>query len=391
MAITLQSEQSRQLNTNRLTIGSGWDTNHSSSGFNMDIDAAVFMLDENKKLPGDDFFIFYNNLKSRDNAVTHDGDDLTAGGSMEQIRIDLSKTDLRVAEILVLVTINDAEKRRQNFGQARNSYVRISNTDTKEELLKYDLDLDFPIENTFEFCRIYRASSDWKWEALGVGKKSSLQEYLKKYAADTNNIKLKKARDSDTDIDPDTKPLKIGVGVNWGGVESKSMLGFVTKRDPVDLDASCVLYNDKKQPIDVIYFENLKSKDDAVKHSGDDETGDMKGNDDEDNEIITVDFSKLSKSVAYVAFVLNSFSGQDFSSLPFASVRIYEGMPGMIKETYAQYDMTSMAAFAGNVSMVIGVFYKKDGQWLFKGIGQPTKDKKLRDTIMSVTRYHLNI
>ena len=46
MAITLQNEQSKQLNTVRLTIGSGWDTNQSSSGFNMDIDAAVFMLDE---------------------------------------------------------------------------------------------------------------------------------------------------------------------------------------------------------------------------------------------------------------------------------------------------------------------------------------------------------
>ena len=185
-----------------------------------------------------------------------------------------------------------------------------------------------------------------------------------------------------------TKLQNICVGINWGAIEKKSMFGKVTK-EAVDLDGSCALYDDAKQMLDVVYFGSLRSKDGAVKHSGDDLTGDMNGDDGLDNEVITLDFAKLNPAVTSVAFVLNSFRGQDFKTIPFASIRIYEGTPSDVKEVFAKYDIANGPGFAGHVSMVMGVFYKRNGEWKFNAIGEPTKDKELKDTIKTVSQNYV--
>lgn len=185
-----------------------------------------------------------------------------------------------------------------------------------------------------------------------------------------------------------TKLQSICVGINWGAIEKKSWLGAV-KKEAVDLDASCALYDDNKNLVDLVYFGNLKSKDKAVAHSGDDLTGDMGGDDGLDNEVITVNFSSLNPSVNYVAFILNSFRGHDFGTIPFASIRIYEGTPARVTEVFARYDIANGQGFAGHVSMVMGVFYKRNGEWKFNAIGEPTKDKKLEETVKTVTQNYL--
>ena len=167
------------------------------------------------------------------------------------------------------------------------------------------------------------------------------------------------------------------------------MFGFGVTKEAVDLDASCALFNDQKQLEEVIYFGNLRSKNGSVRHSGDDLTGDMDGDDGLDNEIITLELPGLSSSTTYVAFVLNSFRGQDFGVIPFASIRIYEGTPTRVNEVFAKYDIAHGAGFAGHVSMVMGVFYKRNGEWKFNAIGEPTKDRDLQNTIKTVTEKYL--
>lgn len=186
-----------------------------------------------------------------------------------------------------------------------------------------------------------------------------------------------------------SKLQNICVGINWGAIEKKGFLGLSTTKEAVDLDASCALFNENKQLEEVVYYGNLKSKNASVRHSGDDLTGDMGGDDGMDNEVITVDLSKLNASTTYVAFVLNSFRGHDFAKIPFASIRIYEGTPQRVNEVFAKYDISHDASFAGNVSMVMGVFYKRNGEWKFNAIGEPTRDRKLQETVDTVMRQYL--
>ena len=185
MAINLQKGQRIEIGLKKVGVGLGWDPNEST-GYDFDLDASAFMLGENKKLPADEFFVFYNNQKSPDSAVESSGDDLTGGnsdgGDDETLTVDLSKVDPRVNEILFSATIHDAENRRQNFGQVRNSYIRIYNALTDEEIAKYDLDEDFSVETAVEFGRLYRRNGEWKFEAIGNGFKGGLEYFVNKYA-----------------------------------------------------------------------------------------------------------------------------------------------------------------------------------------------------------------
>lgn len=200
-------------------------------------------------------------------------------------------------------------------------------------------------------------------------------------------INLEKGQRINLEKSNGTKLLNICVGVNWGAIEKKGF--FSTKKEAVDLDASCAVYDDNKKNIDTVSFRQLKSNDQAIRHSGDDLTGDLNGDDGFDNEVITVDFSRLNPSVSYVAFFINSFRGQDFKDIPFASIRIYEGTPTRVNEVFAKYDIANDATFAGSVSMVLGVFYKRNGEWKFNAIGEPTRDKKLEQTIVTIQQNHL--
>ncbi len=202
-------------------------------------------------------------------------------------------------------------------------------------------------------------------------------------------INLQKGQRISLEKSNGTKLQNVCVGINWGAIEKKGIFGFGTTKEAVDLDASCALFNDAKQTVDVVYFGSLKSKDGSIKHSGDDLTGDLGGDDGLDNEIITLDFSQLNPQVTYVAFVLNSFRGHDFGTIPFASIRIYEGTPKRVNEVFATFDIAKGAGFAGHTSMVMGVFYKKNGEWKFNAIGEPTKDKKLEETVKTVANQYL--
>ncbi|MCC9072023.1 TerD family protein [Flavobacterium sp. F-65] len=182
MAINLEKGQRQSIDAPKFTVGLGWDSNSSSTGEGFDLDASIFLVGANGKLPSDNHFVYYNNLKSPDQAVIHTGDNLTGAGDGddEKIQIDLSRIAPEVSEISFVVTIHHADTRRQNFGQIRNSFIRILDQ-SNVELVKYELDEDFSIETAVEFGRIYKRNDEWKFEAVGVGMKGGLQDYLNKY------------------------------------------------------------------------------------------------------------------------------------------------------------------------------------------------------------------
>ena len=182
--INLQKGQRIEIGLSKVGVGLGLDPNQST-GYDFDLDASAFMLGENGKLPQDEFFVFYNNPLSPDQAVESSGDDMTGGnsdgGDDETLSVDLTKIDARIKEIIFTVTIHKAEERRQNFGQVRNSYIRIYNAVSNEEIARYDLDEDFSVETAVEFGRLYKRNGEWKFEAVGQGYKGGLQFFVDKY------------------------------------------------------------------------------------------------------------------------------------------------------------------------------------------------------------------
>ncbi len=164
-------------------IGLGWDVNATDTGTAFDLDASVFMIGENGKIPADEYFVFYNNLNSPDGSVKHLGDSLTGEGSGddETLEIDLDKVNPDVKEVIFVVTIHEADKRRQNFGQVRNSFIRIYDKNTEAEVAKYDLEEDFSRETAVEFGRLYQKQGEWRFQAVGQGYNAGLQSFVDRY------------------------------------------------------------------------------------------------------------------------------------------------------------------------------------------------------------------
>jgi tellurium resistance protein TerD len=184
MAISLVKGQKIDIGLSKISLGLGWNPNEGT-GHNFDLDASAFMIDSRRLIPSEEYFIFFNNTDSPDGALHHTGDDPTGGNSAdgddETIQVDLTKVNPDINEILFVVTIHDADTRKQNFGQVRNSYIRIVDDSTGSEIAKYELDEDFSVETGVEFGRLYKRDGHWKFEASGIGYKEDLSFFLSKY------------------------------------------------------------------------------------------------------------------------------------------------------------------------------------------------------------------
>lgn len=161
---------------NRLLVGLGWDTNKYYGGADFDLDATAFLTDSSGKVTTNTDFIYYGNLRHSSGAVEHLGDNLTGGaaGDDEQIKVNLSSVPGNIEKISFVVTIYDADKRNQNFGQVSNAFIRIVDEATGKELLRYDLGEDFSVEAAVVVGEIYRYKGEWKFNAIGSGFKGGL-------------------------------------------------------------------------------------------------------------------------------------------------------------------------------------------------------------------------
>ena len=192
MPISLQKGQKVDLtkgnpSLKHVLVGLGWDVNKYDGGFDFDLDASAFLLGANGQTPNTAAFIFYGNLKHPSGAVEHMGDNLTGEGEGddEQIQVDLTKIPDSIDKIAFTVTIYEAEQRRQNFGQVSNAYIRIVDSDTNKELIRYDLGEDFSIETAIVVGEINRHGGGWKFNAVGSGFQGGLAALCANYGIET--------------------------------------------------------------------------------------------------------------------------------------------------------------------------------------------------------------
>lgn len=182
MAVSLKKGQKVDLTKSnpgikKVLVGLGWDLNKYDGGSDFDLDTAAFCLGDNGKVTSDVDFVFYNNPKHPSQSVMHLGDNLSGAGEGddEQIKIDLALVPQNISKIDFTVTINEADSRRQNFGQVCNAYIRVCNDENAEELIRFDLGEDFSIETALVVGELYRNGAEWKFNAMGNGFEGGLK------------------------------------------------------------------------------------------------------------------------------------------------------------------------------------------------------------------------
>ena len=194
MGINLKKKKKVSLTKNKpglskVVVGLGWDTNKFDTGGDFDLDASAFLVEENGKVSNQNDFIFFGNLEHSSGAVKHIGDNRTGegDGDDEQIFVELEKIPSNIKRIVFTATIYEAEKRKQNFGQISNAYIRIIDQEKNEELLRYDLGEDFSIETAVVFGEIYENNGEWKFNAMGSGFQGGLAALCINYGIDVEN------------------------------------------------------------------------------------------------------------------------------------------------------------------------------------------------------------
>jgi len=180
MAISLQKGGNVNLSKeapglSKIVVGLGWDV-RSTDGNPFDLDGSAFLLKVDGKVRNDSDFIFYNNLRSADQSVTHSGDNRTGAGDGddETVTIDLTKVPADVERIAICATIHEGDARRQNFGMVQKAFIRTVNAGSNTEIARYDLSEDSSTESAMIFGEVYRNNGDWKFKAVGQGFKGGL-------------------------------------------------------------------------------------------------------------------------------------------------------------------------------------------------------------------------
>lgn len=173
-----------------VSVGLGWKPNQFNTGTKFDLDASVFLLDANEKLISDRHFVFYNNESEPEGAVKHSGDnrdgtaDIDFGNGIEVdevVTIDLAKLSPRVEQISFIVTIDEADTRKQNFGQVAKSVIALRDDSNHNVLAKYALEDDFSTETAVQFGSLVKKDGAWVFKAVGAGFNKGLIDFVRVY------------------------------------------------------------------------------------------------------------------------------------------------------------------------------------------------------------------
>lgn len=186
MAISLKKGGSFNLSKKepgleKIMIGLGWEMLTQNQ---IDLDASAFLLGQNGKLPTDEYFVFYNNLNSQDGSVQHTGDNRTGqgDGDDEMILMNLNGVSSSINEVVLVASIHEALAKHHNFGMLQDAYIRIVDVASNREILRYDLDENYPKDTDMEFGRLVKQGGDWVFTATGIGSVQGLEGFVNRYA-----------------------------------------------------------------------------------------------------------------------------------------------------------------------------------------------------------------
>ncbi|WP_063050796.1 TerD family protein [Nocardia arthritidis] len=165
----------------------------------------------------------------------------------------------------------------------------------------------------------------------------------------------------------------LRVALGWDPVR-RSRFGFAAK--DIDLNVAALLFAED-HIIDVVYHQQLSSRDGSVRHFGDSTTGEGKG----DNEVITVDLTRIPPQITTILFLVTSYTGQTFDQIENAFCRVVDTVSGA---EIAHFDLSTDASHTG---LVMGKVSRDTGKWRFEPIGEAIRAQHPVEAIPHATRF----
>jgi tellurium resistance protein TerZ len=165
----------------------------------------------------------------------------------------------------------------------------------------------------------------------------------------------------------------VRMGLGWDAVKKRGLFGG-TKSQTIDLDASALLFDGAGNLVDAVWFQQLRSKDGSVQHTGDNLTGEGEG----DDESVIVDLTRVPAGVTQIVFTVNSFTGQDFSQIENAFCRLVDETTN---EELARYELTGSGRHNAQVMAKVS---RSGGGWTMTAIGATGSGRTVQELVPAV-------
>jgi tellurium resistance protein TerZ len=191
------------------------------------------------------------------------------------------------------------------------------------------------------------------------------------------SVNLQKGQKISLDKEAGSTLTRITMGLGWDAIKTKGLFGFGGKTQSVDLDASCLMFDESGRPVDVVWFRQLKSKDGSIVHTGDNRTGAGDG----DDEQIVVDLSQVPATVKSLVFTVNSFTGQSFAQVENAYCRIINGSN---QQEVARFNLSVQGE---HTAQIMAKLYRHNGEWKMHAIGENGSGRTFDELMPKITPH----
>lgn len=190
-------------------------------------------------------------------------------------------------------------------------------------------------------------------------------------------VNLQKGQKISLDKEAGGALARVTMGLGWDAIKSKGFFGFGAKTESVDLDASCVMFDEQNRPVDVVWFRQLKSQDGSIVHTGDNRTGAGDG----DDEQIIVDLSRVPANVKSLVFTVNSFTGQTFAQVENAFCRVVNAANN---QEVARYDLSVQGEHTAQIMVKL---YRHGGEWKMHAIGENGRGRTFDELLPQIVPH----
>ncbi|MFI5776267.1 TerD family protein [Nocardia sp. NPDC051570] len=336
------------------------------------IDIAAMLLDAGGRVRGESDLIFYNKPAGPGLRLIP--------GQTPALALDLRRLPTEIDHVRVVVTLDD---RQAHFGDYPPPELRIDDP-AGNLLYEYAIEGLGP-ESTVIAFDLDRVGQVWQVRVLGHGYSAGFEALVKAHGVPVGGgpgdqpayrgpavlnpgqeVPLHQIRKDELTM--------VKMGLAWDPVKVHGARGM---RDvEIDLDASALLFIGHDL-VDVAFYQQLASRNGAVRHSGDNVTGDGKG----DDETITVDLARLPAQVTSVVFVVTSYAGHTFERVRNSYWRMIDGT------TNAELARGNLRAGGSHTGMIVAKVYRDDTTWRLAAIGEPIQAGHPVEAVQPVTRF----
>ncbi|MEY8800258.1 TerD family protein [Leisingera sp. XS_AS12] len=184
-------------------------------------------------------------------------------------------------------------------------------------------------------------------------------------------------------LSKETGLSKVYMGLGWDAARPQKtgffsrVLGAAAGGGDIDLDASVIVFDANGNELDTVWYRQLNGMGGAIRHSGDNRTGDGDG----DDEVISVDLAALPANAVSLVFTVNSFTGQTFNEVENAECRLVDqnGNKELCKFVLAEK--------GSHTGVVMAALSRKGGEWSMTAIGEIANGRTVRDLADAAVRY----